>query len=105
MPKATCWRQHGPVFIFFDYSNDVLLAAFSVMQRHVRAGAITGREGYSGGPRVAASISDLAACTHSGAFIVWTYREVVVNKALLNKGTNFSYTAEMYPSTVLELRA
>ena len=30
--------------------------------------AIAGREGYSGGPRVAASTSDLAACAPTGAF-------------------------------------
>ena len=36
---------------------------------------------------------------------VWMCRKIVVNKDLLNKGANFSYTAEMYQSTVLELRA
>ena len=36
---------------------------------------------------------------------VWMCRKIVVNKDLLNKGTNLSYMAEMYPSTVLELRA
>ena len=47
----------------------MLLAALSVLQRHVVLAAITGREGCSGGPKAAASISDLAVCTLTGAFI------------------------------------